>query len=220
MVPVGGPQDLAGEGVEPGDARVGFGIDEGADGAEHEPGGDLVAGLGAQPPASGVVIPALGGHAHPEAEVRVQAVLAGDAAVVGLDLCAGREHPGPVGVLGERVLVGEAGHVHPDARVVVVPPAAGRLGRPLQDDEIVDAGVEQPDTRADAGRSGADHGHGVLRFHGRSFWFGCYRFPAVCAGGACAGSSRSRPPRPNQNTGRSRAASGRSANRMPGIRRR
>ena len=79
-----------------------------------------------------------------------------DALEVGADLRLRRVGPAPVRVRGERERVEVRGDVAGAAGVGVRPPGAADVGVALEDHEVVDALLAQPDGEAEAGEPGAD----------------------------------------------------------------
>jgi hypothetical protein len=116
-----------------------------------------LAALQRQRPSAGRVIEARGFHAAVETDVRAQRVFVGAVLEVRADLFLLGEHARPARVLLERERVHVRLHVAGHARVVVVAPGAADGRRLLEDGEVVDAGLLEPDPHAQAGEAAADH---------------------------------------------------------------
>src|SRR5439155_2058280 len=87
----------------------------------------------------------------------------GDAAQVGLDLRLHGERARPVRVAGKGERVEVRRDVALAAGVRVLAPGAADVAGTLEDDEVVDAHLLEPDGGAEAGESGADHRDGDVR---------------------------------------------------------
>ena len=160
VAPGGGVEDLALEVLEPGDVGE-RGVGERA-GAED----DRVGGPGAlrrrHGPALVVVRPAGLGDLVVVPGEAVDPVLGRHPLQVGVDLRLGGERAAPVGVRREREGVEVAGHVAGAARVGVVPPGAADVAVALEDEEVLDAGLAEPDRGAEPGETVPDDGHGQM----------------------------------------------------------
>ena len=110
---------------------------------------------GHQPAARGIV-PAGIDHLRAEIDVRVQALLHRDAALVVGDLRLRAEAARPVEVLRERQGVQVAGHVARRTRVGVVAPGPADLVAAVDDPEILDALAQQVGSGGEAGEARAD----------------------------------------------------------------
>ena len=110
---------------------------------------------GHQPAARGIV-PAGIDHLRAEIDVRVQALLHRDAALVVGDLRLRAEAARPVEVLRERQGVQVAGHVARRTRVGVVAPGPADLVAAVDDPEILDALAQQVGSGGETGEARAD----------------------------------------------------------------
>ncbi len=121
---------------------------------------------GLHPPALVRIDPGRRPHLGVEDDPLLHAVLARGAVQVLEDLRLGRVVARPLRVHreGERVQV--RGDVARAARVRVRPPRAAEPARALEDDEVVDALLAQPDGGAEAAEAGADDRHAHLAGHG------------------------------------------------------
>jgi hypothetical protein len=97
-------------------------------------------------------------HLVIEADVRADAVAIGAVAQVVPDLGLRREEARPVRVRRERERVQVRRDVALAARVRVVAPRAADVGRALEDDEVVLAGLLELDGDAQAREPGAENG--------------------------------------------------------------
>jgi hypothetical protein len=111
-----------------------------------------------QAPAIGLGVEAGVGDRGAEPEVRRQAVLAGAVAQVGEDLGLLGEPARPVGLGLERVGVQVGGRVAGGAGVGVVAPDAARPVRPVEDRDVLEAGLLQGDGQPDPAEPAADDG--------------------------------------------------------------
>src|SRR5204862_6100292 len=85
-----------------------------------------------------------------------------DAAQVVPDLVLAAERLRPIRVARERERVEPRRHVAATARIRVVAPGATEVVGALEQDEVLDPGLPQPDAQADAGESGPDDRDAVV----------------------------------------------------------
>ncbi|ESU48605.1 hypothetical protein P376_3422 [Streptomyces sp. HCCB10043] len=158
VVPAGGVEDLAGEGVEPG--YVGhLGVGERTGGGDDDIRVERGAVGGLDHPVQVLLVPAHQLHLVVQPDMRAEPEGVGDALQVGPDVLLAGEGARPVriGREGEGVEVGR--YVAGAAGIAVVAPGAAHRAGPLQDDEIGDAFAAQPDGGPQAPESGTDHRH-------------------------------------------------------------
>ena len=108
-------------------------------------------------PAGALLVPA--GAAHPGMPKRQwgsNSVLLGAVVEVGADLGLGRVGPRPVALDLERERVEVRGDVAGAARIAVVVPGAADAAPLLEQDEVLEAGLLQPDGHAQPAGSGSD----------------------------------------------------------------
>ena len=154
VVPARRVHDLAGERVDAGDVgRDRFG--EQSERTDDEVGGPrAVVGLDA--PAAEVVVPVGAEDLVVEADVGEQALFAGDALLIGVDLAGGGVGLGPAGVGGEAERVEVRRHVAAAVRVAVVSPGTADRRRPFEDHEVGATRVEQANGHAHSREAGPD----------------------------------------------------------------
>ena len=146
--------DLALEGVETRDVRQ-AGVGE-VPGARDQPASRVGPARSPHRPPLGLGVPARFEHVRPEAQVRGEALVLGEANEVVLDLRARRVEARPLRVRREREAVEVARDVARGARVGVVPPGPADLLGAVQDEEVLAAVTPQLGAHAEAGESGAD----------------------------------------------------------------
>lgn len=168
VVPVGGVQDRALEGVDP--REVGdVGLGEEAGGGHQIPARACRAVIGVHHPELLLLIPFGGLDADAELHVPCEIVGVGDVRRVAFEFGARREQSRPVGVRRERVRVGHRGDVDGQARVVVHMPGATEVVLAFEDCEVVDAETSEFDGRPEPTESGAHDDHLVMWSHVPSF---------------------------------------------------
>src|SRR5580704_18810811 len=121
--------------------------------------GLAVAGLHRPEPRVFIERGARGGDA--KADVRTDCVLGRAMLEIGEDLSLGREESGPVGVVFERIGVEVRRNVAGNPRVRVVAPGSSETVASLEDGEVVDARLFEPNRHAEPGEARADDEHMV-----------------------------------------------------------
>ena len=131
-------------------------------GTEHHDVGSDHALVGRYLPPSIALVPPKAGHVVPEPDESLHVVGGGAGADVLLDLGLGSERPGPVGIGREREGVEDRGDIALAARVGVHVPGASEVVLALDDHEVLDGTLAEPDGHADAGQPGSEDDHAVM----------------------------------------------------------
>ena len=118
--------------------------------------GDDRPARGLEPPAPGVRVPACPLDLAPEPDPVADSLLDRDASEVVADLALSGEGRRPVRVGGEGERIDVAGNVAATSGVGVLPPRPPHLVRPLEDDEIVATGAQQPAGDREPGETAPD----------------------------------------------------------------
>ena len=153
MVPLRGVEHPSLEALDPRDVGQ-LGLAQRAHAGDEEVGGEAAL-VGLDSPDLGFVVPGGLGDGVVVADVRVEPVLGRAVAQVVPDLRLGREGAAPARVRLEGEGVEMRGDVAGAAGIGVVAPGAAEVARPLQDHEVVHAGLLQADAAADAREAAA-----------------------------------------------------------------
>jgi hypothetical protein len=165
VVPSAGVEGVAGEVLDALDARQLLHL-QGTGPDPDEPGGEVVAAVGADPPAGAGLVPGEVGDLGVEEGVVVETELLADPATVLEDL-------GAVGVLLGRHVAGLLEERHVDHRggvthdpgVAVPVPGTPEVPRLVDDPDVVDARLLQSGADQQAGETPADEGEGDVVVH-------------------------------------------------------
>jgi hypothetical protein len=126
---------------------------------DEYPGRQRLAGRRPQSPVPGRLVEGGLGDVLAEPEVVGQPELVDTGLQVLLDLRLWGVDPAPAGVRGERERVQVRRDVAGRARVRVVAPRPADAIAPVEDDEVADPGLPEPDRHADTGETAADDRH-------------------------------------------------------------